>query len=122
MKDRHGRLLALAVLLVLATVTTLVARSITRLTPMQGFCAETGGAFAILVATKFGIVIQGQTRSMPVNEYAALGVSFASPGNFYGAPQPTTHFLFYRLNRQQSPRQCAIFVAIRMQGADRSRI
>jgi PiT family inorganic phosphate transporter len=30
---------------------------ITKLRPVGGFCAETGGAFAILVATKFGIPV-----------------------------------------------------------------
>jgi PiT family inorganic phosphate transporter len=30
---------------------------ITRLTPMQGFCAETGGAFTLFLATHFGIPV-----------------------------------------------------------------
>jgi PiT family inorganic phosphate transporter len=30
---------------------------ITRLRPVGGFCAETGGAFAILIATKLGIPV-----------------------------------------------------------------
>ena len=30
---------------------------ITKLRPVGGFCAETGGAFAILVATRFGIPV-----------------------------------------------------------------
>src|SRR5207247_10822299 len=30
---------------------------ITRLKPVGGFCAETGGAFSILLATKFGIPV-----------------------------------------------------------------
>jgi len=30
---------------------------ITKLRPVGGFCAETGGAFAILIATKFGIPV-----------------------------------------------------------------
>ena len=30
---------------------------ITRLTPMQGFCAETGGAVMLFIATHFGIPV-----------------------------------------------------------------
>jgi PiT family inorganic phosphate transporter len=30
---------------------------ITRLTPMQGFCAETGGAVTLFIATGFGIPV-----------------------------------------------------------------
>lgn len=31
--------------------------SITRLTPMQGFCAQTGGAMTLFLATHFGVPV-----------------------------------------------------------------
>ena len=34
-----------------------IGRKITRLTPMQGFCAETGGAITLFLATDLGVPV-----------------------------------------------------------------
>jgi PiT family inorganic phosphate transporter len=34
-----------------------MALRLTKLTPMQGFCAETGGAITLFMATAFGVLV-----------------------------------------------------------------
>ena len=45
---------------------------ITRLTPMQGFCAETGGAATLFIATAFGVPVS-TTHTITGRHYRGRG-------------------------------------------------